>query len=212
MPPEPVSGGTTSVAVENASPEPRLFFATIWTRQPSLHVLLHPLVRLARGLAGVAVPVTAQPLVRVRDRLVADPGPRRGRECGSDERASRDRGRRRVRGLPPSVVTTEVAVDVACPEPCLLLAFTRSGSRGSDDAVVYEVVVPPPLELVRDRLDARSGPRTSGERTADDCGARDDGRCDLAGPGLRAGSSGRDDDKRSDARRDGERMAPDVVP
>ena len=31
MPPEPVSG-TTSVAVENASPEPRLFFATIWTR------------------------------------------------------------------------------------------------------------------------------------------------------------------------------------
>ena len=48
-------------------------------------------------------------------------------------------------GFPSSVVTTEVAADVDCPEPCLLLAFTRKRRRKprSDDAVVYEVVVPP---------------------------------------------------------------------
>ena len=50
-------------------------------------------------------------------------------------------------GFPPSVVTTEVAAEVDCVDPCLLLAFTRKRRRKprSPDVAVYEVVVAPPM-------------------------------------------------------------------
>lgn len=106
-------------------------------------------------------------------------------------------------GLPPSVVTTDVAAEVAVVLPCLLLAVTRNRSRKPRSCceTTYDVVVArvrlaaEPLVLVRDRLQPGPGPGGAGDRTPGDRDAGDRRRRDLRGPDLLTRCSARNDDE-----------------
>ncbi len=183
--------------------------------------LLQRVRRLRRAvdhLAGVPRLVAAQPLVRVRDRLVAGPGAGGGLERLTDERAAADhrrecRGRlvvrlhhdgrrsRRGSGRASAVLCLDTEADALAQivrahrvRHIRLAADVPAGRRrGVAGGILLALE---PLVRVRDVLRALPEPAIAVQLTADDGRPRDRGLGDDRRRGERAGRAVRDTEER----------------